>query len=63
MYGDVDATDYTDEGEPMDEEACEALQAQMQAECDAELDALRALAAWHAAQDQAEWERTDALPY
>ena len=63
MYGDVDATDYTNEGEPMDEEAYEALQAQMQAECDAELDALRALAAWHAARDQAEWDRIAHQPY
>ncbi len=63
MHGDVDATDYTDEGEPMDEVAYEALQAQMQAECDAELDALRALAAWHAARDQAEWERIANQPY
>ena len=62
MYGDVDTTDYTDEGEPMDEEAYEALQAQMQAECDAEIDALRELAAWHAAQDRAEWERSANQP-
>ena len=33
------------------------------AECDAELDALRALAAWHAAHDQAEWERIANQPY
>ena len=63
MYGDVDATDYTDEDEPMDEEAYEALQAQMQAECDAELDALRELEAWHKARDQAEWERMANQPY
>ncbi len=35
----------------------------MQAECDAELDALRDLAAWHAARDQAEWERIANQPY
>ena len=63
MYGDVGATDYTDEGEPMDEEAYEALQARMQAECDAELDALWELAAWHAAREQAEWERIGGQPY